>query len=478
MRLRWILAGFAFGVLLSAAASCGSGKKRCDASTCASGCCDVNGDCQPGVSNGACGSAAGACVACLPNQVCQLGLCTPLGTGGGTGGPGQDGGRSDGGADAGVHTWYRDALPIVQARCQGCHVAGGIAPFALTTYAEARDKHQAIAAAVASRSMPPWHPSEGCQTFKGSRRLSQREVDTLVGWSAGGALEGNPADAPPPPDAGAGLPWVSAELQPGSSYTPDGGSRPDDYHCFILDPALTQHAYVIGVDIQPGVRPIVHHVVLFDAARADAQARDNAEPGPGWTCFGGPGTPNPAVVGAWVPGTGPTQYPAGTGIRIAAGRVLVMQVHYNVSSAPAAPDRTVARLQYAQSPVRAAYIAGPVHTGLRIPPNAFGHTESASYTAPANVTVYGALPHMHTKGKRIRVEKRSGGNSTCLIDIPQWDFHWQQFYFYDSPATVPVAQGDELIVSCTWDNPTNREVTWGEGTDEEMCAGMLYVTVP
>src|SRR5437879_6466216 len=36
-------------------------------------------------------------------------------------------------------TWYQDVAPIVSAHCMSCHQTGGIAPFALTTYEDARD---------------------------------------------------------------------------------------------------------------------------------------------------------------------------------------------------------------------------------------------------------------------------------------------------------------------------------------------------
>src|SRR5262249_47501780 len=57
-------------------------------------------------------------------------------------------------------TWYRDVLPIVQSRCQGCHNRGGIGPFPLLTYQDALKRHTKIAKAVKSRKMPPWMPAD------------------------------------------------------------------------------------------------------------------------------------------------------------------------------------------------------------------------------------------------------------------------------------------------------------------------------
>ena len=67
------------------------------------------------------------------------------------------------------------------------------------------------------------------------------------------------------------------------------------------------------------------------------------------------------------------------------------------------------------------------------------------------------------------------GNN-CLIDIPKWDFHWQQMFFY-AGGGLTVPKGTEVKYTCTWDNPTDRTVRWGEGTEDEMCIAFFYTTL-
>ena len=69
-----------------------------------------------------------------------------------------------------------------------------------------------------------------------------------------------------------------------------------------------------------------------------------------------------------------------------------------------------------------------------------------------------------------------GGESTCLVDVPKWDFQWQQFYFYQSHTGIAVKPNSTLKLTCTWNNPTSNTVRWGESTDDEMCLAFLYVT--
>jgi hypothetical protein len=72
------------------------------------------------------------------------------------------------------------------------------------------------------------------------------------------------------------------------------------------------------------------------------------------------------------------------------------------------------------------------------------------------------------------------------VGIPAWDFSWQGAYPLEAP--VVLAPSDELFLSCTWDNSAEnqpivdgevgapRDVSWGEGTSDEMCLSTLYVT--
>lgn len=414
---------------------------------------------------------------CALTAVFALMACSggvPSGTGGGNGAGGGMGGGSGGGGTTNGPTWYKDVLPIVQAQCQGCHVAGGIAPFALETYAQAKVMAAAMADAVAQRRMPPWMPDPSCGgPFVNERILTQAQIDTIVQWSQTGATEGNPADAPPPPDAGVvGLTQVDATLAMPEAYTPSA-TLPDDYRCFVVDPQLTAARHVVGYDIQPGVRAEVHHVILYVVNRADAVAEDAKDGTPGWECFGGAGISTTGALGAWAPGSGAVMFPAGTGIRIGTNQVLAMQVHYNTQAGVRVPDQTSVKLQYATGNVTNAYLLPLVADGFSIPPQAVGYSYSESFAnpVPLNVKVWGLLPHMHQLGKRITIR---GANDECLVDIPRWDFRWQQQYFRPSPYTV--AAGQALTMRCQWDNPGPNRITWGEGTDDEMCFAFIYAT--
>ena len=95
-------------------------------------------------------------------------------------------------------TFHKDVLPILQENCQTCHRPGEIAPMSFLTYSDTRPWAKAIKAAVISRKMPPWFADPAYGHFANDRMLSDAAIKTLVAWTDGGTVEGNPKDAPAP----------------------------------------------------------------------------------------------------------------------------------------------------------------------------------------------------------------------------------------------------------------------------------------
>ncbi len=64
-----------------------------------------------------------------------------------------------------------------------------------------------------------------------------------------------------------------------------------------------------------------------------------------------------------------------------------------------------------------------------------------------------------------------------LLEVADWDFHWQLNYQLAEP--VRFEPGDALYLRCTFDNTAGTEaVHWGEGSGDEMCVGNLFITEP
>lgn len=396
-------------------------------------------------------------------------------------------------------SYYKDIKALVEKRCTKCHFDGGIAPFALKTYDDLYTRKLDIREAVEQRLMPPWPADDSCAEYTYSNALTQSEIDLIVKWVNLGAPEGDPQDEPlidevKPPT---GLERVDVSLQLPKPYTMT--KSPDDYRCFVLEWPKQTTTYVTGFQVKPGEPRVVHHMIAFVAPPsqvAHVRGLDAAEPdAPGYTCYGGPGA-QLGWIGAWAPGGPGGTFPTGTGIKVEPGSVIVIQMHYNDLTAGALPDQTTVEFMLADSvtkPARLIPYTNPVWLGgttMKIPANEplVTHSfESDPTGGSLPITIHLAMLHMHQLGShgRIRI-KRADGSETCVLDVPRWDFHWQLSYPLKTPVTVN--PGDKIYLECNWNNTadfqpdfgngplTPRDVYWGDGSTDEMCLGIFYVT--
>jgi mono/diheme cytochrome c family protein len=455
--------------------------------------------------------------------------------------------RGDLSAEA-APSFTRDVAPVISEKCAGCHRVGGIAPFPLQTARQISSRADAIAAVVESGLMPPWPPGKRSPAYVGqsTRTLSAAQHAVILAWVRAGARTDGPARPAPTSKPPAARPGESLlDLRMTSAYRPSALSGvTDDYRCFLLDPKRASDSFVTSARIEPGQRNVVHHVILFRVAPGQVPAAkllDAKGVGPGWSCFGGTGLPagdgagiadslnNANWISAWAPGWGGNRLPEGTGVSLPAGSQIVMQVHYNLLNGRA-PDRSRALLTVAPAatglrPLRTMLLPGPVELACTVTERGrlcdrnealfdlarkYGSEAAfvpagllvlcrgtAATPKPSTVstcdrristptTIHIAAGHMHLLGSAIRLELNPGTpRAKVLLDIPRWDFHWQNAYTL--AQSVKAVPGDVVRVTCRHDvskrhhgghgvPPTPRYVLWGEGTTDEMCLGILQVT--
>lgn len=389
--------------------------------------------------------------------------------------------------DHSVPTFNKQVVRIFQQHCQSCHHPGDIAPFSLMTYQEARPYSHLIRLMTQTRQMPPWKASAECGDFEGVRRLSQGEVDTIARWVDGGSPEGDPAHLPPPLEFKDG--WAMGEpdlvLTMPQPYTPP--ARAEMYRCFPIPAANSEMKWVSAIDVRPGDRATVHHVIAFLDSNGDSTTLDAADPDPGYQCFGGPGFPATGTLGGWAPGTRPMALPDGVGLRLPSGARVVLQVHYHSHNDEVKPDQTRVGVYYADKPVAKELRVLPlVNTTFTIPAGDPNYRVDAAFTnfiAPAHALLM--FPHMHLLGKRMLVQARlPNGHTECLIDIQDWDFNWQGAYFFREAVAIPLFTRVEMSAwyDNSADNPRNpnnppKPVSWGEATTDEMALCFIGFTL-
>lgn len=418
----------------------------------------------------------------LTNLVLGTAVCVP--------GCGSDEPSSSPPGSTSSATYYHDIKPLVERYCTSCHRTGDIAPFALTDYSSVTRYAPRIKAAVESGTMPPWMPSDSGLELRYSRKMRTEDKQLLLGWIADGAPAGDPSSQPRtdiPPAEQESPPRPDLLIQAPQPYLPDTAMA-DDYRCFVFDPKLAGDRFIVAGQVSPDNRAIAHHMSLYLIPPAQAAQVKAMDAGTGYPCIAGPGQ---GVAGglvlAWAPGGTGMRTPEGTAFRVPTGAVFVMQMHYSVVAANGKPDQTRVALELSEiPPARELMSMFVVKHDLAIKAGEASWKESATYpvnrlgAAPSDVVMYSIFPHMHLLGRRIALSVVGGPQ---LIEIPRWDFHWQNAYRFAKPITLKPT--DVVRIECDYDNSyanqpviggqqqPPREVHWGESTLDEMCAIVL-----
>lgn len=383
-------------------------------------------------------------------------------------------------AQAQAPTWATDVAPIFYANCTRCHNPNGAAPFSLVSYADAFAVTSNIRYAVDNKIMPPWPPDPAYMRFTHERLLTQQEIQTIVNWVDSGAVSGNLSQAPTPPIYNSLSQMPAPDMV---SQMPQYivNAAADLYRCFAIPSGLTTNESVTKVEVLPGNRSIVHHVLVYQDVANTCVNLDNADPLPGYTSFGGVGSATATLVTGWVPGQEMYVLPANMGIELLANTNIILQIHYPAGTFNQV-DSTQVRFTFANGSVRDVtldptlnYWSTLTNGPINIPANTT-RTYHAQYTVPVDVTLVSVAPHMHLIGRSIRSYAIDPNADTIpLIDIPDWNFHWQGFYNYRQLLRIPA--GSVLHADAFYDNTSNNPwnpnfppqlVTAGEATEDEM----------
>jgi hypothetical protein len=310
-----------------------------------------------------------------------------------------------------------------------------------------------------------------------------------------GSPRGEEFEEPEPQELKPPLDFEVTEIGvPLDPYIPNGEVT-DDYRCLPLDITFDKDVFLTASRVVPGSLSLVHHVLIFGVQPSAAdllEEADAADPGPGYGCFAGTEVSTPFPIGAWVPGIDPIIMDEGTAIHIPAGSRVVMQVHYNLLSAEPIPDLTRWEVRLSEEEPENVIISRPfIHRTFLIPKDEKNSVHTKEFTNKTGDVweVLSLGPHMHLLGTRLTVEKiHAEGEEECLLDIPRWDFNWQQNFSFLPEESIQIAPGEGLRLTCEFDNsPSNQplidgvqlessDVDWGDGTLDEMCLVFISTT--
>jgi hypothetical protein len=368
-------------------------------------------------------------------------------------------------------TFARDVAPIFYKNCAECHRPTMFAPMSLMTYDDARPWARSIKQKVVARQMPPWGADPAHGTFKNDPRLSQKDIDTIVAWVDAGAPKGEDKDLPAAPAFVDG--WTIGK--PDAVFTMEEeykipASGTIAYTYFRVPTNLTEDKWIQAIEIKPGARAHVHHVIAFTQP-----AGKPLNPG---------GALGPTNIGGVTPNKPGLVYEPGVARLMRGNSDIVLQMHYTTNGTEAT-DRTTVGIIYAKQPPTKLTAGGmAINTGFVIPANDGNAEVTATNTLKNDTLITALTPHMHVRGKDMTyIAHYPDGTSETLLSVPKYDFNWQITYELAEPKMLP--KGTKVEVIAHYDNSTgnkfnpdpSKDVKWGDQTWEEMMIGFFTTVV-
>jgi peroxiredoxin/mono/diheme cytochrome c family protein len=411
-------------------------------------------------------------------------------------------GRVHKAATTGTVTFAKDIARIFNKRCVECHRPGEIGPFSLTSYDEAVGWADTIDEVVREGRMPPWHADPKYGHFANDSRLSAEEKKTVADWVQAGAPEGDPKDTPAAPTFAAGWripkPDVVFRIPKPFKVKATGTI---DYQFFVVETGFTEDKWIQAAEVKPSCRAVVHHALIFaqppgeplvlspdafNPQRGNANRGDGPRGG-GRRGGGGPraqgGNGDGGFISKWltatVPGARPMWLPEGMAKRVPAGSRLVIQIHYTATGAPQEDQCAIGLVFADPKTVRKEVVTDMVvNPRFEIPPGDPSYKVEAERVLEQDEEVFVFMPHTHVRGSGFKYEAiYPDGKKEVLLDVPHYDFSWQNSYVLAEPKLLP--KGTMLRCEARYNNSTSnlanpdptQTVRWGEQTWEEMMIG-------
>jgi hypothetical protein len=372
---------------------------------------------------------------------------------------------------------------VLATNCRKCHSATPQfgAPMPLVTFADlhapaksdpSKKVFELVPVRIADDASPMPQPP--------NPRLSAADRDTLTNWAAAGAPADPSCDLTPPGTPGTprtpGAPPGTPPLVTPTACTPDlplapsstwemPGVAGDEYVCYGVDVTRATPTHVVGFSPRIVNTKIVHHVVLFESDSSFSSVP---------TPCSAAGSLEWRMVTGWAPGGKGFEMPPEAGFPIATSGAThyVVQIHYsNPQGLSGEKDTSGFDLCTAPPRPNEADVVAFGTQSISIPPKSPLSTTCSVTVVPqfANVHFVTAMPHMHKLGTSMStiLTPASGGAPIDLGTMKSFSFDTQAWLPIAQPAVAHV--NDIITTTCSWMNPTETTVSFGETTAEEMC---------
>jgi hypothetical protein len=343
----------------------------------------------------------------------------------------------------------------------------------LLSYEQVRPWAAAIREQVLAGTMPPWHADAPRGTFANDRRLSDTEKDVIRRWVVLGAPKGDARDLPPSPKFAdnwqIGTP--DAVITMPAPYTvPATGEV--EYQNFTAPTNFTEDKWVQAIEVRPGARSVVHHILVFISGERPEDAYTRVVPPQGPRRHS---KMSGTLLATTAPGTNALTFEPGTAMLVPAGSSLRFQIHYTTNGKPTTDQSSVGIIFAKQRPVKVMHTSAFYNPTFVLPAGARDTEVPSAIEFHENVHLTALFPHTHLRGKSWDYKLvYPDGRTEKVLSVPHYDFNWQTYYVFATPLGVP--KGTKLEAVAHYDNSVNnksnpdptKDVRWGEQTWDEM----------
>src|SRR5262249_11366971 len=159
------------------------------------------------------------------------------------------------------------------------------------------------------------------------------------------------------------------------------------------------------------------------------------------------------------------------------GADFLIHTHYH-RNGQFATDRTRVGLYFAKAPVEQPWqtvVVNGLKPAEKIPAGKADHAARGAVYLHNDAVLHNVLPHTHRLGRTGKVTMtRPGEKPVALIEIPAWDYRWQETYWFKEP--IAAKAGTKLEIEAVYDNsaanpnnPTSppKDVFVGDQTNDE-----------
>lgn len=345
-------------------------------------------------------------------------------------------------------SYQEDIAPIFAKRCAYCHVDGGLAPWAMSSYRMLQGWSPMVREVLLTRRMPPGQIDMSVGHWTGINEIEDEELAKLISWIDSGARrqgDGDPiAELSKTTDGAAqSESWVLGEpdliVDVPTQSVPATGVV--DFRYEYAELSLAEDKWVSAIAYDVGDKSVLHSLMVFalEPGTSTASAENMVRPD------------NADFMSIFVPGHAEDEYAPDAGFLLKAGHDLAFKIRY-VSSGRETSDTTRVGLYFRNKPQMQVMHVPIFRDDISVKAGNASQREIArALPLERDAFIEAIAPQMHGRGVGMRLSLSAmGAPKQEIINVANYNFNWQLNYALNE--RLPMAAGSVLEAVTIYNN--------------------------